>query len=69
MVCAGIDSVACICSGVPLAMLHVSHGGAKIVTCTRLLRICCVQNLMVDGSIMSLCGASSLDKSTEMGYI
>ena len=67
MVCAGLFSVACMCMGVPLAILQVSHGGAKIVTCTRPLSIGCVQNLIVDGSIMSLCGASSLERSIEMG--
>ena len=32
MVCAGLFSVACMCMGVPLAMLQVSQGGAKMVT-------------------------------------
>ena len=53
--------------GVPLATDHVSHGGEKIVAVTLPDRICDFQNWIVEGFVRSLCGASSLDRSIEMG--
>ena len=43
--------------GVPRAMDHVSQGGAKIVTWTRLFIICVDQNWIVVVGSRSLCGA------------
>ena len=53
--------------GVPRAMDHVSQGGAKMVTWTRLFIICVVQNWIVVVSRRSLCGACWLERSIEIG--
>ena len=61
-------SLSVIVMGVPRAMDQVLQGGAKMVTWTRLFMICLVQNCIVVVSRRSLCGASWLERSIEIGY-